>query len=273
MKQELDITKIMDDYTDNEFFIEGEQAVDTEKAVSDLLAQVQPKKKKTKPWFKVLVAAAAVAVLAVGTTAATIVIKGGYTTPTGIQVAYEAGEYYSSWSMSYGSEREAPIKVEEGNRLMFVADGQNMDITERVDGNTPYIYSYDNSEGNACYIIVGGAAGDYGYIDLVPVHLSEELVRWNEIGCNTHVPKEQWLPYPENLTGYDDEETAKEQWEAYEKAENEAMRSWFKPWCLAAFDQLEVWGSISGFGENIDPQYISEFNESIGYVFSASSEQ
>ncbi|MCH5200362.1 MAG: hypothetical protein J1F60_05315, partial [Oscillospiraceae bacterium] len=58
MKKELDITKIMDDYTDNEFFVEGEQAVDTEKAVGELLAQVRPKK-RMKPIFKVLIAAAA----------------------------------------------------------------------------------------------------------------------------------------------------------------------------------------------------------------------
>lgn len=273
MKKELDITKIMDDYTDNEFGIEGEQAVDTEKAVGDLLAQVQPKKKKAKPLFKVLVAAAAaVAVLAVGATAAGIVIKGGYTTSTGIGVSYEAGENYGSWSVHYDEDRGAPIKVEEGNRLMFAADGQNIDITDLVDGNTPYIYTYDNSEGESCYIVVGGAAGDYGYIELVPLKVmdnGEVIVRWHESGWNTHVPQEQWLEYPESITIYGDDEKAEEKWAAYKKAADAAERSRFKSWCLAAFDELEVWGSISGSSENVAQDYIAEFNESIGYVFPA----
>lgn len=246
--REYEITELMRDYTDDEFNIEGENAADSDKVLQSVMMQVKPKK-KVKPMFKALIAAAAVMVLAGTVTAATMAIRGGYRTPTGIDVSYEADENYSSWSMSYDLDN-APIRLEESGRLMFVADGQNIDITDLVDENTPYIYSYDNSEGDTCYIVAGGAAGDYGYLELFPVKLFNGAVKWNEIGYNTSTPEDQWLLYPGDLTGGgDDEETNKQQWEEHEKATHEAMRSRFKPWCLAAFDGLEIWDSIGTTGE------------------------
>ena len=264
-KREIDITELMDSYTDNEFNIVGEAGVDAENIVSAVLPQVK-QKKKVKPLFKMLIAAAAAAaVLAGGATAADIVIKGGYTTSTGIDVSYEFGENHGSWHISHG-EGEI-LRVEEGNRLMFVADGQYIDITDLVDENTPYIYSYENSRGDACYIAAGGAAGDYGYVSLVPIPMSEDYVGWDENGYNVQVPREQWKEYPADIVVYDDDEMKEEKWEAYYKAVDEAKRSWFKPWCLAAFEETGVWGSINGYGENVAPDYIVEFNESIGYVY------
>lgn len=246
--KEFEITELMRDYTDDEFNIEGENAADTDKVMQSVMMQVKPKK-KVRPMFKALIAAAAAVVLAGTVTAATIAIKGGYTTLTGIDVVYEADELFTSWSMSYGLDN-VPIRLEEDGRLMFVADGQSIDITDLVDENTPYIYSYDNSEGDTCYIAVGGAAGDYGYLELFPVKLFGDEVKWNEIGYNTSVPEDQWLPYPENLTGGSgDEEADEQQWEEHEKAVREAMRSQFKPWCLAVFDGLDIWDSIGTTGE------------------------
>ena len=268
-KREIDITKLMDSYTDNEFNIGGEAGVDADKVIGAVLPQVK-QKKKVKPLFKVLIAAAAATVVLAGTAAASrIVISGGYETPTGISVSYRFSENDGSWSTHFDDDRTDPIKVEEGNRLIFIADGQNIDITDLVDENTPYIYTYDNSVGDACYIIVGGAAGDYGYIETIPMPVDEDVIKWREYGWNTHVPKDQWIEGPEGITIYGDDEMAEEKWEAYYKADNEAKRSWFKPWCLAAFDELEIWGSINGYGENVAPEYISEFNESIGYVYPA----
>lgn len=243
MKNEVKISRLMDAYTDGEFFIQGESEVDLDTVKNNVIAKAAGKNKRVKPLVKVLIAAAAAAVLAAGATAARIVTRGGYDTPTGISVNYWWSEDGGGWGVSFDEDRPVPIKVEEGKRLMFAANGQNIDITNLVDENTPYIYTYKNSAGDACYIVAGGAAGDYGYIDLVPVMVAENVVRWEEFGWNTHLaePSEQ---------------------------ETDPIRRWFKPWCLAAFDELDIWGHINGFGEHVAPQYITEFNESIGYVYS-----
>ena len=188
MKKELDITKIMDDYTDNEFGIEGEQAVDTEKAVGDLLAQVKPEKKKMKPIFKVLIAAAALVGL-MGSTAANGVY---FTTITGESNAYYIDEngmhHYESTSHLDGTEALARIVQLEDDRLYFVADGGKTDITDLIDEETPYIYKFHDlpTDKPNCenYIIVGGTPEQYGFISFVPTgSLSEEdygeLVGWS----------------------------------------------------------------------------------------------
>ena len=46
---------------------------------------------------------------------------------------------------------------EEG-RLWFVADGQRIDITDRIDEETPYLYTSEDEAGNRTYIVVGGRA-------------------------------------------------------------------------------------------------------------------
>ena len=251
MKKEIDITKIMDDYTDNEFGIEGEQAVDTEKAVSDLLAQVKPKKKRVKPLIKVLVAAVAVAVLAGAVTATTLIVQGGYRTPSGMTVSYEADENNSRVVVDV-TNQVAPIKVEKGNRLFFTGHGQYIDITELVDENTPYIYSYENYEGDTCYVAVGGAAGDYGYLEIFPAGLDY----WYADGHNINTPEEQHKPFP-----IGEFESAEE----CDRAIDEAERTYYKPWAIAACEELGFWASLSGFG-GADKDSVA-FNESIGYVY------
>ena len=171
MKKELDITKIMDDYTDNEFFVEGEQAVDTEKAVGELLAQVRPKK-RMKPIFKVLIAAAAL----VGLMGATAANGFFFTTISGESYAYYIDEnglpHYESTSYLDGPEVLARVVRLEGGRLYFVADGGKTDITDLIDEETPYIYKLHDLPADKpnCenYIIVGGTPEQYGFISFVP---------------------------------------------------------------------------------------------------------
>ena len=173
MKKELDITKIMDDYTDNEFGIEGELAVDTEKAVGDLLAQVQPKKKKVKPLFKVLIAAAAL----VGLMGATAANGYFFTTIDRESNAFYIDEngmpHYEMSSHLSGEESLARIVQLEDDRLYFVADGGRTDITDLIDNETPYIYKLHDlpTDKPNCenYIIVGGTPERYGYISFIAV--------------------------------------------------------------------------------------------------------
>ena len=225
MNKEYKISELMENYTDNEFFLEGEQTVDTEKAVNDLLAQVRPKK-RMKPLFKVIAAAAAAVVLAGAATAGTLVLNGSFKTPTNINVSYKA-EGDSCYVHFDSTEETSPIKVEENDRLYFIADGEHTDITDLVDENTPYIYSYVNTEGFTCYIIAGGAAGDYGYFELLPVG---DTGTWSASMSNTRASEDSWI---ELLNGV----------EYTPEAVDEAFRSVYRTWVLAAFDELGLWSA------------------------------
>ncbi|MDE6589069.1 MAG: hypothetical protein K2K53_01720, partial [Oscillospiraceae bacterium] len=65
----------------------------------------------------------------------------------------------------YDGGENSPITVENG-RLWFEADGEKIDITDKVDENTPYIYERtDPKTGNKGYVVLGGTAADYGWAE------------------------------------------------------------------------------------------------------------
>ena len=61
-----------------------------------------------------------------------------------------------------------PIEVTEEGRVIFVAEGQNTDITEIINEGTPYIYKvkYDEKFGEDydSYILVGGPTDNCGWV-------------------------------------------------------------------------------------------------------------
>lgn len=70
-------------------------------------------------------------------------------------------------SMTLDGEEIAPAKAEDG-RLWFEADGQKIDITDKVDENTPYIHEHtDPATGEKGYVIVGGTPKDFGWVEIV----------------------------------------------------------------------------------------------------------
>ena len=163
MNKEYRISELMENYTDNELFLEGEQTVDTEKAVSDLLGQVKPRR-RANPLFKAIaVAAAAMTVLAT-TMAATIVIGGRFATPNGGGGTYEI---YPNGGASASFDIGEDVLVKEGDRLYFVFGDEKRDITDIIDPKKPYIYSY-SVEGNSqpIHIIIGGTPEHYSYVQL-----------------------------------------------------------------------------------------------------------
>ena len=245
MKREIDITMLMDSYTDNEFNIGGEAGVEADKVVSAVLPQVK-QKKKVKPLFKVIAAAAAAVVLAGAAAAATLAVS-SFTTATNLKVT---GTY--NYVHTDLSEEIVPIRVEEGNRLIFTAGGDHIDITDLVDENTPYIYRYTNEMGYECYVIVGGAAGNYGYADVYTVGMG----RWDADLTNAETPKEQHIVIPDGAHFDSDEEVF--------AAFAEARRSELQPWYNNALDRLDVHPMFTGSTPSLDPV---EFNKSIGYVF------
>ncbi|MCH5200360.1 MAG: hypothetical protein J1F60_05305 [Oscillospiraceae bacterium] len=163
MKREIDITMLMDNYTDNEFNIGGEAGVEAEKVVSAVLPQVK-QRKKAKPLFKVIAAAAA-AVVALATVMAATVIRGGrFTTINGGGGTYE---FYPNGGASASFDLGEDVLVKEDDRLYFVIGDEKTDVTDIIDPQTPYIYSYNvESNSQPIHIIIGGTAEHYSFVHL-----------------------------------------------------------------------------------------------------------
>lgn len=188
MKREIDITELMDSYTDNEFNIGGEAGVEAEKVVSAVMPQIKTKK-KIKPLFKVLMAsaAAALAIIAgVTVVSSSLIGNAHFTTALGARVDYEYSEgweggdiYTQSHFFSYWPvDLKYPAEEIDG-RLYFTADGQNVDITDLIDRKTPYIYSYTIPQtGFPVHIIVGGDPDELSYVELIGI----EGFSWQGIG-------------------------------------------------------------------------------------------
>lgn len=79
-----------------------------------------------------------------------------------------------------------PVEIRDG-RMWFVADGKELDITDLVDEDTPYIYTSTLSDGHTSYVIVGGTPEDYGFLECVlhldgtPLGLSGTGFWWEEV--------------------------------------------------------------------------------------------
>lgn len=96
--KELKISELMNDYTDNELFLEGQQTVDAEKAIKAVTERISPKKKtKVKPLFKALIAVAAAAALTGAVSAAATAVHEVWVTYTvdGKAVSSEALKTYT----------------------------------------------------------------------------------------------------------------------------------------------------------------------------------
>lgn len=122
----------------------------------------QNTQKRRMPKVGTIVLAAALAVGCVLSIAAGLpaqvynFVAGGSTT-----VMPGSGEAY----FTIDGDVEGPVTAENG-RLWFEADGQKMDITDKVDADTPYIYERtDPATGEKGYVVVGGTAEDYGWAE------------------------------------------------------------------------------------------------------------
>lgn len=161
----LEISRLMDAYTDEEFEPKEEAVVNQEKIKEAVLGTVK-KKRHTARKAVVLAAALAACLALVGFTWGERIIQlmsGGQVTigQTGI------GGGYGTVTMSDGYDEEGNptvIALEEG-RLWFVADGQRLDVTDRMDDETPYVHTLVDEQGNLHYWIVGGTPEDYGWYE------------------------------------------------------------------------------------------------------------
>lgn len=163
--KKLEISRLMDAYTDETYEPKEEVFVDQERIKEAVLSTVK-KKRHTARKVIVLAAALAACLALVGFTWGERIIQlmsGGQVTigQTGI------GGGYGTVTMSDGYDEQGNptvIALEEG-RLWFVADGQRLDVTDQVDDDTPYVHTAVDEQGNLHYWIVGGTPEDYGWFE------------------------------------------------------------------------------------------------------------
>ncbi|MDE6280839.1 MAG: hypothetical protein K2M15_03455 [Oscillospiraceae bacterium] len=162
----LEISRLMDEYTDTEFFPEGGSAADTQVVKERVLAQVTPAKKRRVPTIKVALLAAALAVgcalcVAAGLPQDTFQLFTGGTFWADVQMSGPNRHVYADLSNAFP---EDPLVLEDG-RLWLVLNGERTDITDLIDEETPYIVEYLDPETNlASSLILGGVPEDFGWI-------------------------------------------------------------------------------------------------------------
>lgn len=185
MKKEVKISRLMDAYEDSEFFIQGESEVDLDTVKNNVIAKAAVKNKRVKPLVKVLIAAAAAAVLATTAIAANAIMSGKFTMANGGESSYEL--YPDGQGVVTVVIGQDDFLVKKGDRLYFAIDGKKTDITDAVDTETPYIYTYE-TEGNSkpVHIIAGGTPEHYAYVQLAYY----EGMGWNGIGCFDNTMRE-----------------------------------------------------------------------------------
>ena len=181
MKNEIRVSRLMDAYTDNEFFIQGESEVDLDMVKKNVAEQAAGAKRKMKPLFKVLIGVAAAAVLAGGAAAVTIpmVLKGSQDTTAGGAYNFEIRD--GGYRMTLNSADYSKLLRLEDGRLYFNINDETTDITDLIDRETPYICAYTNTQtGGRDYIIMGGTPEQYAIIDLT--YIEEAGIGWRGHG-------------------------------------------------------------------------------------------
>ena len=144
-----------------------EQVALSDRKKEEIMEQLEMNetKKRRMPKVRTMILAAALAVGCLLSIAAAANLPARvYNFLTGSQVYMVPGTNVISASINFGDEA-APIKAEDG-RLWFEVDGQRLDITDKVDENTPYIYERtDPVTGEKGCVVVGGTVEDFGWIE------------------------------------------------------------------------------------------------------------
>ena len=83
---------------------------------------------------------------------------------------------------------QPPVQLID-NRLIFMENGENIDITHMISEKIPYIYEYtDEGTGLACYAVAGGTPENYGWAKFSMYELDAETPensKWINYTCNT----------------------------------------------------------------------------------------
>ena len=190
------ISEIMDNYTDNEFLIEGQQAVSSDEVaagVMDIIKVKKPLKLRTK----ILIAAAAVVGLA-GITGAAI-NDGYFTSQLGNEISH-----FGSWSSTYGDmiPPYTIVESEEGKKVFFTANNEYIDITDYINRGENFYYYFSEVDNRAneypAILCVGGTIDDIGFGEYyVHCDLNGSGLSASNVGAPTEGYKEWFVKIKE----------------------------------------------------------------------------
>ena len=225
----LEISRLMDEYQDDEFFPQGGGTADTQAVKDRVLAKAAPAKKRPAPLKMALLAAAlaAVGVLCIAAGLPTTV----YHLVTGGTVTVQRGpDGYESYDFSNQFPAK-PVVLEDG-RLWLVINDDRTDITDLIDMETPYILENTDPESSLSnYLIVGGTPENFGYCSYQETS-SGGFAGGGSGGCYTSYSTIDGIPYDvRDLTP-----------EQYEQRDPGGDYDEWRPWYLNAIEQLRERG-------------------------------
>ena len=213
----------------NNYWHMMEQVTLSDRKKEEIMDMIENKgtQKGRRPSVKVMVLAAALAVGCVLSIAAGLPAQ-VYNFVTGGSVVVEPGGAEVNFTLT-GDEEASPVIVENG-RLMLEADGQKLDITDKVDENTPYVQErIDPATGNKGYLVVGGTVEDFGWAEFF---LTEDgtCSMTGENAWDHMVPVDgEYIPFTQ-LT--------EDQIDILNEADDNLMRTVNRPWLDKAVAQL-----------------------------------
>lgn len=170
-----DIYELMGEYTDEEFAPEIDNSINIKDVRKSVEERVEMPRRHIR--LKTALVAAAVAAAAVICAGVAIATNNNHVTLTIDMLTKKDVAVSFGYSDSDGSYRDtdygdvdeyiSPLELREG-RLWFVADGQDFDVTDMIDMETPYIYKTVNPDsGLADWIVVGGTPQCYGFYEIM----------------------------------------------------------------------------------------------------------
>ena len=183
--------------------------------------------KRRKPSVKVMVLAAALAVGCVLSIAAGLPAQ-VYNFMTGGTLTVMPGTNHAIFEVS----ADIPVTLEDG-RIMLTANGEKLDITDKIDENTPYIVkNTDEANGTHGYFIAGGTPEDFGWVELP---ILDGLIA-GASGCNF---EKDWYTMPNGTVICLSDLPVEEQMKlAKENGSGFTYTFTYAPWFQAALDQL-----------------------------------
>lgn len=215
----------------NNYWRMMEQVTLSDRKKEEIMDMLENKgaQKRRMPSVKVMVLAAALAVGCVLSIAAGLPAQ-VYNFLAGGQVVVQPDGASVDFTLM-DDEETGPVTVENG-RMMFNADGQKLDITDKVDENTPYVCEHtDPTTGNKGYVVVGGTVDNYGWAEFF---LTED-------GTCSMMGDNAW-DYMVPVDGKDIPlgQLTEEQIDALNKSDDNLMKTVNRPWLDKAIAQLDL---------------------------------
>ena len=257
--KKLEISRLMDEYVDSEFFPEGGSTADAQAVKDMVLAKARPAERKRRVSLRkrVPLAAAMAAAMVILMGAGVAMISA--MSPSNIEVTLNEGSEH----IDYTRHNDNWLAVEDG-RFYLDFGGKRTEITGKFDADTPYIYTVTEPSGITFHYVVGGTPENYGYTEfqIVPGYSQGEVsphnafVRFNAKGKPLLDRNErlwggdgtQLYSSPDSLSEFNGS------YRVYSDGENYVLE-W--RWYSAAQDQLGIAGFYSYLGDPLP--HIPEF--------------